>query len=425
MSFKSLFFNCCNQQRSFSLKRVCLLSVFFQACCGKKQEKTLIFNPCSAIFVVLLPFQKIKSIMHTPIFYWTFIACFLQLLSPLLATTYVGQSIGVPTTWNKAGSPYIVTENLTIQEGITLIIEEGCLLHFSEKAQLLVAGNLVATGSPKQPIIFEGLEAALWRGVVFLKTATDYNPKTKKGVQLKHCVFRGSLATTYTLLNSKGCDLLMEHCQLEDCYTALQTERQAELWLQHSTFKNCNRALHVRNTSIGHIQYNKFLNCNSILLGGTTIFEYNSLKRFTSNSRHSGLIVWMLGGGKATIRHNQFQRFEDYALKVYKLTQRSSVVIEKNDFKNNPVNLKLCCQYYNVGTVSINNNNFHNFYRHQVQIYGRCEETPPVSIAIGRNYWGNLSLADLKSVTADQAFDATIEAVVKYSAPLEKAVKLD
>jgi hypothetical protein len=346
------------------------------------------------------------------------------MLAPLSATTYVGQSIGVPTTWTKAGSPYIVTEDITIEEGSTLTIEQGATIYFSKNTQMRVAGNLVANGSSNQTIVWEGWNSDPWRGVLFLKTCNDYSPRSKQGVKLSYCIFRGSQGNTNPLLRSKGCNLLLEHCEINDCYAALLTERQAEIWLEHSTVRNSNRALSVRNTSIAHVQHNKFLNCNSILLGGTTNFESNSLKRFTSDGRHSGLIVWMLGGGKVTIRNNQFQKFEDYVVKVYKLTQRSSVLLERNDFKNNPTNLKLCCQYYNVGTVVIQQNNFHNCHRHHVHVYGRCEAVDPEILAIGRNYWGKLSSPDLELMTFDQTQDASLRARVLHAPPLDKAVKL-
>ncbi|MGH1337442.1 MAG: right-handed parallel beta-helix repeat-containing protein [Aureispira sp.] len=363
--------------------------------------------------------------MSMRLFYWTFVVCFFQMLPTLLATTYVDEAIVVPTTWTKEGSPYIVMESVTIKEGITLTIKEGCTISFAQKTKMIVAGNLIAEGSSKHPIQFLGMDDASWQGLLFLKTCNDYNPSTRTGVKFEYCTFRGSLNSVAALLRSKGCDLLLHHCEVDNCQTAIQTERQAELWLEHSTIKNCSRALGVLNTSLANVRYNKFLNCNSILLGGTTVFEYNILKRITSEGRHSGIVVWMLGGGKVTVRYNQFQKFEDYVLKVHKLTQRSSVLVEKNDFKNNPTNLKLSCEYYNIGNVSISYNNFHNYRRHHVQVYGRCEEMGSTILAIGRNYWGGIDLEELEAATADQSQSSELEANVKHNPPLLKAVKMN
>lgn len=363
--------------------------------------------------------------MNKPIFYWTFIGCFLQMLAPSWATTYVSESITTPTTWTKAGSPYVVLKDVIIQENGSLVIEEGAAVLFSEYTQLIVAGNLLAKGTEQQPILFGGKDALPWKGILFYRTCNDYNPQTGEGVKLEHCIFKGSQKVEQPLLRAKGCDLMLSHCEFDNCNVVLRTERQTKLWLEHSTIKNCRRALCIGNTTIAYIQHNKFLNCNSILLGGTTLFQHNILKRFTSDGRHSGLIVWMVGGGAITLSHNQFHKFEDYALKVYKLTQRSSVLIEKNDFKSNPVNLKLSCQYYNIGKVQISQNNFHNFKRHHVQVYGRCEAATPIHIAIGSNYWGKVTVEGLQMATIDQEQDPVIGATVQHSPPLEKMVKLD
>lgn len=362
--------------------------------------------------------------MNNPIVYLVFISCFFYTILPIWANTYVGKTIATNTTWTKEGSPYIVTEDVTIQQHITLTIQEGCTVLFSQKTQLFVEGNLEAIGNANRPIQFMGKNNAAWEGIFFAKTCNDYNPTTKEGVKFEHCIFKGTNASVNALLHARGCQLSLSNCQFEDCNTAIQVERQSRLWLRYSTIKNCDRALTIHNTSLAEVLHNKFFNCNSILLGGTTKFQYNTLLHFTGIGRHSGLIVWMLGGGKITISHNDFQKFEDYVLKIYKLTQRSSVIVEKNNFKNNLTNLKLSCQYYNIGNVNISYNNFYNYRNHHVQIYGRCEEVNPVVIPIGRNYWGNSSLEDLKKATADHSQDPTLSIIIEYSTPLNEAIEL-
>jgi hypothetical protein len=289
---------------------------------------------------------------------------------------------------------------------------------------MVVEGNLEAIGSLNNPIQFVGRGAVPWKGLYFAKTCNDYNPTTKKGVKFEHCIFKGSNASENALLHARGCHLSLKYCEFESCNTAILIERQSRLWLEYSTIKNCDRAITIHNTSLAEVLHNKFLNCNSILLGGTTKFQYNTLTRFTGAGRHSGLVVWMLGGGKITISYNEFQRFEDCVLKIYKLTHRSSVLVEKNNFRNNLINLKLSCQYYGIGNVNISYNNFHNYRNYHVQIYGRCEDANPVVLPIGRNYWGNSTLDDLQKATADHSQDPQLSIMVQYSTPLDEAIQL-
>lgn len=362
--------------------------------------------------------------MKNPIVCLVFISCFFCVISPIWANTDVGKTITKNTTWTKEGSPYMVTENVTILQGVTLTIKEGCTILFSQKTQMFVEGNLEAKGDANNPIRFAGKGNASWNGLFFTKTCNDYNPSTKKGVHFDYCIFKGSYASMDALLHAKGCAFSLSNCQVESCNSAIQIERQSRLWLKHSTIKNCDRAITIHNTSLAEVSHNNFLNCNSILLGGTTKFQYNTLTRFTGAGRHSGLIVWMLGGGKITISYNDFQKFEGCVLKIYKLTHRSTVKIEKNNFRNNLINLKLSCQYYNIGNVDISYNNFYNYRNYHVQVYGRCETSNPVIVPIGRNYWGDSSLEDLKRATADHSQDPTLRIVIQYDTPLEEAIEL-
>lgn len=62
----------------------------------------------------------------------------------LFAQTSVSGSISTNTTWNTAGSPYIITGTTTINSGVTLTIESGVQVKFENGAQLTVSGVLSA-----------------------------------------------------------------------------------------------------------------------------------------------------------------------------------------------------------------------------------------------------------------------------------------
>ena len=225
------------------------------------------------------------------------------------ATTYVGQHIEKNTKWLKANSPYIITIDLAIHKDATLEIEPGTKIQFSKETRLIVSGNLVAKGTKGQKISFAGLHDGDWNGFFFTKECNDYNPETKEGVTFEYCTFKGTGEAPAHLIRSKGCNINMTNSTIENCYTAIQIERQAEIWITGSCFKNCNRVINVRNTSLATITKSKMIACNSIMLGGTTTFKDNVLKKFTGRGRHSGIIVWMLGGGIVDISGNQFIKF--------------------------------------------------------------------------------------------------------------------
>jgi hypothetical protein len=351
---------------------------------------------------------------------------FTILLTVLLSTaadciTYIGQNIDKDSKWLKSGSPYIITIDLSVNKGATLEIEAGTEIYFSMETRMTVSGNLIAIGSKSKRISFSGLNESEWGGFLFTRDCNDYDPATKEGVSFVYCNFRGTGESPSHLIKSKGCNINMSHCNITDCYTAIQTERQAEVLIRESVFRNCNRVINVKNTSLATVEGNRMYGCNSIMLGGTTTFRNNILKKFTGNGRHSGLIVWMSGGGIVDISDNQFIKFEDYAIKLQKATKRSSFLVHNNNFKNNGSNLKLSCKYFNKGKSVIEHNNFYNYRKYHVRLFSPCTEKAAETLKIGSNYWGRLSGAEVKSATLDRKQDDKISAEVEYGDVLNKA----
>lgn len=96
--------------------------------------------------------------------------CAIALLSnaaPAARAVEVGGVITTDTTWSASGSPYLVTDHITVRGGVTLTIEPGVAVQFGEKLGLYVQGRLHAVGTVQNMITFTGSssEPAWWRGI--------------------------------------------------------------------------------------------------------------------------------------------------------------------------------------------------------------------------------------------------------------------
>ena len=93
------------------------------------------------------------------------------------AQTNVSGVIESGTTWGIANSPFIVTGNIAIAEGITLKIEPGVEVKFDAMKKLVVKGILEAKGTKENPIIFTSNNSnpkkGDWAGIHFNDTSPD------------------------------------------------------------------------------------------------------------------------------------------------------------------------------------------------------------------------------------------------------------
>lgn len=109
--------------------------------------------------------------------------------APAGALTQVSGNISTNTTWTTAGSPYVVSGQVTVLAGVTLTIQPGVTVRFvvpndpdGERSRIVVWGTLLATGSASQRITFTsdrdaafggsgGPAAGNWGGIRFVTTS--------------------------------------------------------------------------------------------------------------------------------------------------------------------------------------------------------------------------------------------------------------
>ncbi|MCX6277408.1 MAG: cohesin domain-containing protein [Bacteroidetes bacterium] len=130
---------------------------------------------------------------------------FICSLQPLLATNVSGV-ISSNATWNLAGSPYIVTSYVTVNNGVTLTVDSGVTVKFNDGQYMLVYGVMNATDAT-----FTSNNASPVPGIwSYIQTGgsntTDVGSVNMSGCQISYAstfyVYRGKATLTNTdLLN--------------------------------------------------------------------------------------------------------------------------------------------------------------------------------------------------------------------------------
>jgi RHS repeat-associated protein len=106
---------------------------------------------------------------------------------------YVGGTISAHTTWTTANSPYVVNNDVTVNNGVILSIQPGVVVKFQNGRRLTVNGVLAASGASANPIIFTSFlddtyagdtngdggatrpAAGAWGGITLAATASASN----------------------------------------------------------------------------------------------------------------------------------------------------------------------------------------------------------------------------------------------------------
>jgi parallel beta-helix repeat protein len=124
---------------------------------------------------------------------------------PALSETYVTEDITVDTTWDVAGSPYIINNNINVLSESTLTIDPGVTVKLAGGVRIQTSTDapLMAVGTPDNEILFTSNEASPasgdWYGIV-VRLASNST--------LTHCTFEYGRYNLYV----EFCSPTIEKC---------------------------------------------------------------------------------------------------------------------------------------------------------------------------------------------------------------------
>jgi hypothetical protein len=91
----------------------------------------------------------------------------------LFAQTTISGVIAGSQTWDKAGSPYLITSNSVLNDSGKLTIEKGVVIQISANVKIQLRGSLWANGTADEPIIIEAADSEKWKGFSMQQTGQD------------------------------------------------------------------------------------------------------------------------------------------------------------------------------------------------------------------------------------------------------------
>ena len=266
------------------------------------------------------------------------------------SATNVSGVISSNETWTSKGSPYLVTANVQVANGVTLTIAPGSTVSFASGTELVVAGKLVADGTTSSPIVFTG--------------------KTNKNWNALHFISDSSASVSYALIeNSRfGINLdgatcpLIKNCVFINNLYAVTSGRYAPIIIEDCAFINNENVFYgIRTLGESRFQRNLFKdNLNVFTFGyyfGSTQISENSIinNKFVLKAPEIGY-----GYGTVSIQGNYWGTSDVNSIASLISDQKSNVALQTVAFKPlleaNPVDFG--GQYLQITASSANQRSY-------------------------------------------------------------------
>jgi hypothetical protein len=288
--------------------------------------------------------------------------------------------INANTTWNVAGSPYIVNGNALLSHGYTLTIDPGVVVKFDTNRTLQIDGELIAIGTAANRITFTSLQPSPhpgdWGKIHFsgicMNAVYDTTGNYISGCIMKYCdvLYGGSL--DYGEIHVESSSPYISHCNVK--YSSA-----AGIYCAGSTYL-LDSSLVSDNSAFG-LYFNDFSHFScGLLINGDTI----------KNNAHGGLYLGTSNQICITeVRNSYFISNSDSGA-IYDNYTQNNVTIRNNYFLSNSSTNRAIVHFFANVTYFQKINIIENYFYNNHGDYGMITFVDESSyINILRNYFGN------------------------------------
>jgi hypothetical protein len=301
------------------------------------------------------------------------------------ASTNISGVITSNTTWTQANSPYALSGNLLVTNGITLTIEAGVIVNLGDY-YILVNGTLQALGDSANPIALNGGQ------ISFTQHSIDWNESTAAGCIIKNAVLTSAASNIVPFLSISSAVAITDN--KITCYSQIIRVLQGSPTISNNTIT-------LTGPMVDFIAN----------WGGSPVFSNNTIKS-SSGRQATGIIG---GGGK--ILGNTIDGFDIGLSGSYLMIEGNLIVnnnvgikggakiIENNTIAENRYGVSdySGTDYLTYNDIFINNNIFNNtFYNLRTK-----SNYIPVSNAT-YNWWGTTDAQTVGQTINDFDDDFTL-----------------
>ncbi len=358
-------------------------------------------------------------------FYFLSLLSFASLLSAaLFAQTNVSAIISSNQTWSPLGSPYLISQNILIDSGVSVNILPGTIVQCTGAFRLIVDGELIANGNKDSMVIMDKVR------IEFNKKAVGYNFNNASGSQFNYTWFKGDGLGGVNTIKLNDVSLFVTNSRFTNCYYAIYAYGSSydttKIKVTKTRFESDNGYGSPTSVS-GNLLFLEMDECSVYNMCSMYVPANFKLTRSDINKLTCNGGIRVMNGNRTAkstthIACNTFRNFKTNVLEAFYLDTNTTVNILNNTFDSADVFINFYASINNNYKYHVSGNNFLTARLYDVKFTGSSQTAGQfVRHNMNNNYWGSTDSATIAAGIYDFNDDITAAYKVDFSNYLSSA----